>query len=175
MRIAQSGMLAAFLFATTLGRTVMAQQLDGLLTENESLITKDSASNYIKRVLEPLNDPATIVEIQAEFYRPASRRAPISRFVIPDSFHREIIAAFREPEIDRNPLFSVQETGSLRLKDRDGNFSTILIYGGLKSPLKFSISGVRCTATKRSGTDYVDESSVLESIVRRSYDAKSVQ
>jgi hypothetical protein len=142
-------------------------------SKRPTFVSPESQRQYHKSVFEgdyglPVHDE--ISEIQAELYQCISRKPDVAPFLVPRASYPAILKSFEKGIIQRDPIFSMPEIGTLRIRTKDGSIRRICIYGGAHSPLMFSIHGVRCVVDRKA-TDFRDESIVFEDLVRDAHAA----
>ena len=106
-----------------------------------------------------------IAEINAEIYQPGSGLPPVPNFTVPTDYYDKLFAFFKGGTIEPSPNFALWEVGTLMIRAKDGTLRRICWFGGTRSPLLFSLNGVRCIGTQK-GADVRDESIALERLLR---------
>lgn len=111
-----------------------------------------------------------IVHIDAELHNTptlALRQERIDRFRVPREHNREILRFISNPKLDTLPALDIFEIGSLKLEDSRGKVRTVVIFWtGGKSPLNYSLNGLRCIS-KSQVYPNSDDALTLDRLIRK--------
>jgi hypothetical protein len=120
-----------------------------------ALVTRDAAESWSKLLLAGnafgIPKVTEVTRIRAMSHGPPFGYE-IEPFDVPAKFHANLLDSFKDCRIDRDPIISMPEIGSLLIYV--GHQKQHLIwYGGAKgAPLMFSWRGVRCICKQPSET-----------------------
>jgi hypothetical protein len=130
-----------------------------------ALITKEAAEYWHKLLFSEdgfgIPKAKEVTRIRAQTHGPPFG-AEIDPFDVPAAFHAKLLEKFKDCRIDRDPIISMPEVGSLLICV--GHKKEHLIwYGGANgAPLMFSWQGVRCVSNRPPET--INDTTVLDII-----------